>query len=164
MISSGSTFSQPPYGWEPQIIGVLSLSGFVGSVASYLAAGRLIDYVSNHLTKPGTERRPEYRLPPIIIPAVIGPMGLIVFGECVAHKTTWVGPAFGYGMQSFGLTAVSNIAITYAVDNYKSVSISNGNLSMLIIVSAGGRSSGCRLHHPRYNRSDLLAVFSELAA
>ena len=49
-------------------------------------------------------------------------MGLIVIGQCIGHKTTWIGPAFGYAMQAFGLTAVSNIAITYAVDNFKSVS------------------------------------------
>lgn len=121
MISSGSTFSRPPYGWDTQIIGVFSMSGFVGALAAYFSAGKLIDHVSNRLTKPGTERRPEYRLPLIVIPAVIGPMGLVVFGACVAHRLTWVGAAFGYGMQSFGLTAVSNIAITYAVDSYESV-------------------------------------------
>ena len=81
-----------------------------------------MDLSSNRLTKAGEERRPEYRLPPLIIPAVIGPMGLIVIGQCIGHETAWIGPAFGYAMQAFGLTAVSNIAITYAVDNFKSVS------------------------------------------
>lgn len=98
MISSGSTFSRPPYGWDTQIIGIFSMSGFVGALAAYFAAGNLIDHVSNRLTKPGTERRPEYRLPLIVIPAVIGPMGLVVSGACVAHRLTWVGAAFGYGM------------------------------------------------------------------
>jgi hypothetical protein len=122
MTSLGATFSRPPYGWQPQFIGFLSFSGFIGSLTAFYFAGRLVDYTSNRLTKPGQERLPEYRLPPLIVPAIISPIGLIVVGQCLAHKTVWVGTAFGYGMQAFGLTAVSNIAITYAVDNYTSVS------------------------------------------
>lgn len=75
------------------------------------------------MTKANNGRRePEFRLPAIIIPAVIGPMGVLIFGLCVAHKTAWIGPAFGYMMQGFGLTAVSNVVVTYAVDGYKEVS------------------------------------------
>ena len=70
----------------------------------------------------GGRREPEYRLPAIIIPAVIGPMGILIFGLCVAHKTSWPPIAVGYAMQGFGLTAVSNVAVTYAVDGYQPVS------------------------------------------
>lgn len=74
------------------------------------------------MTKANNGRRePEYRLPAIIIPAIIGPLGVLIFGLCVAHKTAWIGPAFGYSMQGFGLTAVSNVVVTYAVDGYKEV-------------------------------------------
>lgn len=122
MTSLGSTFGTPPYNWKPQFIGFLSFAGWLGSLSAFYIAGKLVDYSSARLTKVDEERRPEYRLPPLIIPAVISPVGLIIFGVCIEKKTTWVGPAFGYAMQSFGLTAVSNIAITYAVDSFKSVS------------------------------------------
>ena len=54
----------------------------------------------------------------MILPALIGPMGILIFGLCVAQKTHWIGAAFGYGMQGFGLTAGSNVLVTYAVDSY----------------------------------------------
>jgi hypothetical protein len=49
-------------------------------------------------------------------------MGVLIFGLTVGHKVAWIGPAFGYGMQGFGLTAVSNVVVTYAVDSYLPVS------------------------------------------
>jgi hypothetical protein len=63
-------------------------------------------------------REPEYRLPAIIIPGVIGPMGILLFGLTVAEKRPWIQPAIGYALQGFGLTAVSNFVVTYAVDSY----------------------------------------------
>lgn len=52
---------------------------------------------------------------------MLSPVGIIVYGQCIAHKTTWVGPAFGYAMFAFGFTAISNIAITYVVDSYQAL-------------------------------------------
>lgn len=69
----------------------------------------------------GGKREPEFRLPAIVIPGVIGPMGILIFGLCVAHKTPWIGAAFGYGMNGFGITAAANVVVTYAVDGYKPV-------------------------------------------
>ena len=79
--------------------------------------------IANSMTNRNHGRRePEYRLLGLVIPAIIGPMGILIFGICAAKKTSWVGLAFGYGMQGFGLTAVSNVLVTYAVDSYFSVS------------------------------------------
>lgn len=81
--------------------------------------GKLIDTIADRMTAQNKGvRRPEYRLPALILPAIIGPMGVLTFGMCIAAKTSWVGPAFGFGMQGFGLTAASNILVTYAVDAY----------------------------------------------
>lgn len=60
----------------------------------------------------------------MIIPAVIGPMGLLTFGLVIAYGKPWAGAAIGYGMQGFGATAAANIAVTYAVDSYRLVSTS----------------------------------------
>lgn len=121
MLTVGSTFARPPYSWEVDRIGAFILSGFVGAIAAYFVAGRLVDYISARMTRPGESIRPESRLPAIVVPALIGPMGLILYAKCIAERTVWVGPAFGFGMQAFGFTAVSNIAIVYAVDQFKPV-------------------------------------------
>lgn len=122
-LTSGRTFTAAPYGWNVGGLGLLSISGFIGTLFAFFLAGMLIDFVSTRLTRRNHGRRePEFRLPAIIIPAVIGPMGVLIFGLCVVHKTPWIGAAFGYGMQGFGVTAVANIAVTFAVDAYQPVS------------------------------------------
>jgi hypothetical protein len=113
----------PPYRWKTSSLGNLALSGLLGTAIAIFIGGKMIDILANRMTKmKGGRREPEYRLPTLVIPSIIGPMGLLTFGLCAAHKTTWVGPAFGYGMQAFGLSVASNILVTYAIDSYHSVS------------------------------------------
>ena len=68
----------------------------------------------------------------MLIPAVIGPMGVLIFGLVIAKGRSWGGAAVGYGMEGFGATAAANIAVTYCVDAYRPVSerllLSNGSL------------------------------------
>ena len=64
---------------------------------------------------------PEYRLPAMVFPAIIGPMGVLTFGQIIANKKSYWGAATGFGMCGFGLTAASNIVVTYAVDGYRPV-------------------------------------------
>ena len=116
-----NTFLKPPYSWKLGSIGLFSLSGWIGSLLAFYFGGKLTDLIANrarlhdHTVKP----RPGKRLIALIVPTVLAPVGLIIFGQCVAGRTHWIGPAFGYAMHSFGFTAVSNIAVTFAVDCYQ---------------------------------------------
>ncbi|KAL4901062.1 hypothetical protein BDW74DRAFT_88055 [Aspergillus multicolor] len=119
-LTASRTFTAPPYNWSAGSLGLLSLSGFIGSVLAFYLGGRLIDIISTRYTKRrGGQRLPEYRLPAIVIPGVIGPGGLLIFGLCISHQTHWIGPAVGYAMQAFGVAAISNVAVTYCLDCYK---------------------------------------------
>jgi hypothetical protein len=78
-------------------------------------------------------------------------MGILIYGLTVAAKTHWVGPAFGYGMQGFGLTACSNIIATYAVDSCHGVRPSSGvAIACLhpLTILVCSRSIGLLLRHP----------------
>ena len=69
----------------------------------------------------GGVAEPEFRLPAMIFPAIVGPMGVLTFGLVIAnHKSYW-GAAVGFAMLGFGLTAASNVVVTYAVDGYRPV-------------------------------------------
>ncbi|KAK5719971.1 hypothetical protein LTR15_007244 [Elasticomyces elasticus] len=120
-VTASQIFLKPPYKWVLHKVGLFSLSGFVGVVLSFYFGGMLIDLIANragrndHTIKP----KPEKRLIALIIPFVLSPVGLIIYGECMAHHTHWPGQAVGYAMHSFGFTAVANIAIVYAVDCYQ---------------------------------------------
>ncbi|KAL1884968.1 hypothetical protein Plec18167_001625 [Paecilomyces lecythidis] len=121
-LTASQTFTAPPYSWSLHSVGLLSLAGFTGSLLSFFFGGWLIDWVATRAAqRHGEHVEPEYRLPAIIIPAIIGPMGLLTFGLVIATGTAWAGAAIGYGMQGFGATAATNIAITYIVDTYRPV-------------------------------------------
>ncbi|KAJ6006714.1 hypothetical protein N7451_004658 [Penicillium sp. IBT 35674x] len=118
-MTASRVFTKPPFGWKIGSIGLLALSGFIGAVIAFFLGGKLVDLTSARMTKANHGiREPEFRLPAIILPAIIGPMGVLTFGICTADRLTWQGAAFGYAMQGFGLTATSNIVVTYAVDSY----------------------------------------------
>ncbi|KAJ5728927.1 uncharacterized protein N7483_003435 [Penicillium malachiteum] len=119
-LTSSQTFTAAPYSWQLHEVGLLSLSGFVGSLLSFFFGGWLIDWIAT-TKRHGEPVEPEHRLPAMIIPAVIGPMGLLTFGLVIATGKSWAGAAVGYGMQGFGATAAANIAVTYAVDAYRMI-------------------------------------------
>ncbi|KAL6229591.1 hypothetical protein BDW75DRAFT_249476 [Aspergillus navahoensis] len=118
-LTASRTFTAPPYNWSAGSLGLLSLSGFIGSVLAFYLGGRLIDIISTRYTERRGQRLPEYRLPAIAIPGVIGPGGLLIFGLCIAHQVHWIGAAVGYAMQAFGVAAISNVAVTYCLECYK---------------------------------------------
>ncbi|RAL13903.1 MFS general substrate transporter [Aspergillus homomorphus CBS 101889] len=118
-LTASHTFTSSPYNWPAGDIGLLSLAGFIGSLLAFYVGGRLIDQISTRYTRRrGGERQPEYRLPALIVPGLVGPVGILIFGLCIAHRTHWMGVAVGYAMQAFGVAAISNVAVTYALDCY----------------------------------------------
>lgn len=131
----------PPYNFDLYRIGLVMLSGFIGSVLAIFFGGRLIDVIANRMTdRAQGKREAEYRLPGLLLPAIIGPLGVLTFGLCAAKQLSWTGLAFGCGMQGFGLTAGSNVLVTYAVDCYVQLS---GEVTVFIFIARG--LSGCFL-------------------
>jgi len=118
-IISAGAFQNPPYNYEQSFVGLFSISGFIGAVVSFFFGGKLVDIISNRRTAFYKGRRePEFRLHAIVIPAITGPMGILLFGFTIAETRPWLEPAVGYAMQGFGVTAISNIVVTYVVDSY----------------------------------------------
>lgn len=121
-LTSSRTFTAPPYLWTIHSLGLLSISGFVGAVISFFIGGRLIDFMANRATAKGGIAEPEFRLPAMIFPAIIGPMGVLTYGMIIADKKNYWGAIVGFAMLGFALTAASNVVVTYAVDAYRPVS------------------------------------------
>jgi len=131
-LTSARTFTVAPYHWKIHSLGLLSVSGFIGALISFFIGGRLIDFVANRMTSHhGGHADPEFRLPAMIFPAIIGPMGVLTFGLVIANSRHWIGAAVGYAMLGFGLTAASNVVVTYAVDAYRPIS---GEVLVIVFV------------------------------
>jgi len=63
-------------------------------------------------------RKPEARLWLAFI-ALFLPIGLIIHGQCVEHKTPWIGLAVGMAVASVGIQAATTITYAYCTDCYK---------------------------------------------
>ncbi|PYH40337.1 polyamine transporter [Aspergillus saccharolyticus JOP 1030-1] len=162
-LTASRTFTSPPYNWPAGDIGLLSLAGFIGSLLAFYVGGRLIDQISTRYTRRrGGERQPEYRLPALIVPGVIGPGGILMFGLCVAHQTHWMGAAVGYAMQAFGVAAISNVAVTYALDCYPRIA---GEALVIIFVIRNTIGMLLSLYATDWiARQGVASVFGEMTA
>ncbi|KAF8853081.1 hypothetical protein BDZ45DRAFT_762419 [Acephala macrosclerotiorum] len=103
-LTSTRVFTAAPYNWTIHDLGLFSISGFVGAIVSFFVGGRLIDFIANHMTaRARGHPEPEFRLPAMIFLAIIGPMGVLIFGLVVGNgKSYWAAPV-GFGCLGFGI-------------------------------------------------------------
>ncbi|KAJ5334674.1 hypothetical protein N7452_007077 [Penicillium brevicompactum] len=112
-------FSPPPYLFSSADLGLFTFSSFIGIVIAAPIAGPLTDRLSRWLrTRNNGIHKPEHRLPALILPFLICPVGLIVFGYTVAHHQHYIRPAVGAAICAAGLTLVPSVMLSYVVDSY----------------------------------------------
>lgn len=85
------------YGFQAGKAGLcLGLALMIGSTVAELVTGRLSDWILYLDSKRHNGmRRPEARLYLTFFTALTMPGGLIIYGFCVQHKTSWVAPLVG---------------------------------------------------------------------
>ncbi|KAJ5266858.1 hypothetical protein N7478_009666 [Penicillium angulare] len=115
-------FSPPPYLFTSADLGLFTLGSFVGIVVAWPIAGPMTDLLSRWMRKRNNGvHKPEHRLPALIIPFFICPVGLIVFGYTVAQQQNYIRPAVGSAICAAGLTLVPSVMLSYVVDAYPRV-------------------------------------------
>ncbi|GKZ69012.1 hypothetical protein AnigIFM60653_011659 [Aspergillus niger] len=116
---SANLFSPPPYSFSSAALGLWTLGSFVGILVVWPIAGPLTDALSSYLRKRNNGvHKPEHRVPALIIPFVITPLGLVIFGYTVSRHMQYVIPAVGSAMSAAGLTLVPSVMLSYVVDSY----------------------------------------------
>ncbi|OOF92781.1 hypothetical protein ASPCADRAFT_133175 [Aspergillus carbonarius ITEM 5010] len=116
---SADLFSPPPYNFSSAALGLFALGSFVGILVVWPIAGPLTDGLSNYLrTRNNGVHKPEHRIPALIVPFFISPVGLVVFGYTVSRQMQYVAPAAGSAMSAAGLTLVPSVMLSYIVDSY----------------------------------------------
>ncbi|PYH95319.1 MFS transporter [Aspergillus ellipticus CBS 707.79] len=112
-------FSPPPYNFSSAALGLFSLGSFVGILVVWPIAGPLTDSLSSYLRKRNNNvHKPEHRIPALIVPFLIGPVGLVVFGYTISRNMQYVAPAAGSAMSAASLTLVPSVMLSYVVDAY----------------------------------------------
>ena len=122
--TAGAVFQSPPYNMTPAISGLINVPSFIGNLLGSYAGGGLTDMLAKwQARKNNGVFEPEARLTALIVPFFLVPAGLLMYslvatsdsryGFGVDRQLHWAVPFIGYGLLSFGLTAIPSITMTY---------------------------------------------------
>ncbi|KAF7537382.1 hypothetical protein G7054_g3773 [Neopestalotiopsis clavispora] len=122
-VVNATIFTAPPYNFSVSQTGLISLSPFLLSIVGELISGPLNDYVCLWLAKKNRGiYEPEFRLPTIIIPMIIGIAGFYGFGATVHYQTHWTGPVLCFGLANMSLAIGNACVFGYVIDAHKELS------------------------------------------
>lgn len=115
--------SEPPYKFTISQIGLTYISNLIGNLVGCYVCG----YLNDALVQYSARRNrgifePEMRLPMVIIPAIFGPAGLLMYGIGIAKQAHWLVPVFGDGLVGVALTGLPSFVQPYIMDCYYPVS------------------------------------------
>lgn len=123
----GATVAQlfaEPYGFDPQDLGLIFLSPFVGSLIGSWLCGSLADSLANFFTRKNDGiREPEMRLPTCAPAAFLTFFGALITALTYHHHTHWIGPIVGLGVISTGAQMGVSLSMSYALDCHKELSV-----------------------------------------
>lgn len=134
-IISPQIFGPPPYNFSSSAVGLFGMASFIGTIITFPIAGPLTDLLSKKIGERQGRHEPEWRLPALIAPFILCPVGLIVFGqtyiplsEYLSHlpphhyTRPYVKPAIGYALATSGLVLIPSVMLSYVVDSYPATS------------------------------------------
>lgn len=123
-ILAAQIFAPPPYLFDSSAQGLIFLSPFVGSLVGTYLCGPTADRIANFYTRRNHGiREPEMRLPTCAIAAAVTFLGAMMAGLCILYQTHWAGPIVGVGILSIGSQMGATLAMSYALDCHKELSI-----------------------------------------
>lgn len=110
---------QREYGFSQGSSGLAFLGIGIGMLLGLVVFGATSDKLVGFLAKKnGTERKPEYRLPMLMIGATIVPIGLLWYGWSAQYRLHYIMPIVGTGFVGAGLLATFMPVGTYLIDAF----------------------------------------------
>lgn len=98
--SNTSVAFQEAYGWDAWQSGLAYVALFIGSLLAIAFGGKLSDATVDFFVRRNKGvREPEMRLPAMVIPLVVGPLGLILYGLGVERQLHWMCPTMALGLR-----------------------------------------------------------------
>lgn len=115
----GTTF-QAVYGFSTGSSGLAYLGMMAGFILSQLTIGIFSDFHANRQARrrPESKIKPEDRLPPLILGAVLLPAGLLLYGWTLEKQTMWIAPIIGSALVALAAMYSYIPVQIYVVDVY----------------------------------------------
>ena len=126
---------EPPYNWSATSSGLIAVGSAVGyfiAIPFTTASDRLAAWSTK---RNGMIREAEMRLPVLLIPMLIAPAGLVVYGFTAQRDLHWFGYFAGVAMCNFGAYFYFTYTLAYDVDSY------NSNMSEMLIAMNIGKQA-----------------------
>ncbi|KAJ5466694.1 hypothetical protein N7539_009423 [Penicillium diatomitis] len=111
----------PPFGFSFESLGYVQAGQLVDCLVFLPLLAYGSDLVIKHLTARNDGLyKPEYRLPVIIIPVIVGVICSVFYGQAAAHPERYSPAAIiiGYNASYFAFLGANIVGITYAVDSF----------------------------------------------
>lgn len=122
-----------PYNFSSGIVGLAYIACVLGVAAGSLFTGYVSDWLTLRITRRnGGVFEPEQRLWGFLLPTIVLPASLLLWGVGAAHEVHWFGLLVGMLGTAFCNTAGITLSVTYLVDSYREIS-SDGMTSVIII-------------------------------
>ncbi|KAF7592265.1 hypothetical protein BBP40_000467 [Aspergillus hancockii] len=113
-------FAAPPYNFSSVGVGNINIAPFIGAVIGSLYGGPLNDYYVVWMARRRSGiYEPEFRLHMLLVPLIICPLGLFLYGTSIANEQPWVVPLIGSAFVGFGIGSVTSIILPYFGDSYR---------------------------------------------
>ncbi|CAG8974138.1 hypothetical protein HYALB_00002775 [Hymenoscyphus albidus] len=120
--SEAQFFILPPYNFDEVGIGLLCMPAFIGCIFGFLWGGPFSDWSIVWFTRRNRGiYEPEMRLYGAILPAIVGPIGLFLYGYSTAAGAPWIIPCIGIGLFGFVVISMGDISLTYLSDSYPEI-------------------------------------------
>ncbi|KAL1981749.1 hypothetical protein VTN96DRAFT_2176 [Rasamsonia emersonii] len=110
--------TSPPYNWSETNSGLIAVATIIGYLLA-LPFTSSSDRLAAYLTKKNNGiREAEMRLGVLLLPMLISPAGLILYGMAAQKNLHWIGYFVGVVMDQFGSYFYFTFTLAYAVDSY----------------------------------------------
>jgi MFS family permease len=122
----------PPYNWSQTDSGLIAVATIIGYVLA-LPLLPLVDRWAAYLTKRnGGIREAEMRLGLLLVPMVVAPAGLVIFGMTAEKNLHWMGYFVAVASTQWAAYFYFTVTLAYAVDSVRgaphSIFCANANL------------------------------------
>ncbi|KAK3677675.1 hypothetical protein LTR78_002525 [Recurvomyces mirabilis] len=124
-VFEASTFATilipPPYNFSFNALGPVQAGQVVVCFIFLPVLGYGSDFIIRFMSKRnGGVFKPEYRLIPLFIPAIVGCVCAIIYGQAASYKATWPASAIvvTYNASFFAFLGANLVGITYAVESF----------------------------------------------
>ena len=117
--TQSAIFSEPPYNFSVNNVGLITLGLFVGSVGMFYG-GPFVDWFAIKMAKRNNGiLEPEHRLHTMIIPTIFNAAGILAYGLGAYYGSHWaILVVIGLGLMGFAMSSTGGICLVYAVECY----------------------------------------------